>query len=133
MMRSLRVRFAVMLGICGLVGLGLAVSAGGTDRWRSRVTVVRTSSGIVRGAFRGSSPSGIVLGVDGRVRVVPWSAVTGISFGEGPSTGVPLAPRDAAFEAPAAATVPTAAAGADGPIARGTVAPRAEDADGPAS
>lgn len=134
MRSSLRVRFTVMLGICGLVGLGLAVTAGGNDRWRPRGTVVTTSSGVLSGGFRGSSSSGIVLGVGERVRVVPWDAVSGVSFADGSPVGVPAAPRGAAGKTSSPSTAaPTGTVAPGGPVARGGVRPSLQGDDGPAS
>jgi len=110
--RSLKLRFAVTLAICGLVGLGLSVSAGGDGRWRPRGTVVTTSDGIVHGGFRGSSSTGIVLGVGEQVQVVPWNAVSEISFADGASGDGRVSPDGPSALPPASSRAP----GTGGPL-----------------
>ena len=96
MRRSLPFRFAVSLFICGLVGLGLAASAGtGPTR---RTTLVTTSNGTVEGRFRGSSSDGIVLGMGARSRVIPWEAVSGVYFREGSRDEAPRPPAPSRAE-----------------------------------
>ena len=85
--RSLPIRFAVSLAVCGLVGVGLALSAGGSAQSVRRATVVTTSSGTVEGRFRGTSTEGVVLATPERRQVIPWSAVAELSFAGDPAEG----------------------------------------------
>ena len=78
MRRSVPVRIAVSLLVCGLVGACLAASAGARLSTR-RVVVTTRSSHVVEGDLRGYSAEGIMLGVDDRVQLVPWEAVSGLS------------------------------------------------------